>query len=49
MITLMARPSKHPPELREGAMRMVMESHADYPHEAAAIGLDPPMGMVRVG
>jgi transposase len=33
----MARPSKYPPELRERAVRMVMESRADYPHEAAAI------------
>jgi len=33
----MARPSKYTPELRERAVRMVMESRADYPHEAAAI------------
>jgi transposase len=33
----MARPSKYPPELRERAVGMVMESRADYPHEAAAI------------
>lgn len=33
----MARPSKYPSELRERAVRMVMESRADYPHEAAAI------------
>lgn len=31
----MARPSKYPPALRERAVRMVMESRADYPHEAA--------------
>ena len=33
----MARPSKYTPELRERAVRMVMESRADYPHESAAI------------
>lgn len=33
----MARPSKYPPELRERAVRMVVESRADYPHETAAI------------
>jgi transposase len=33
----MARPSKYPAELRERAVRMVMESRQDYPHEAAAI------------
>lgn len=33
----MARPSKYTPELRERAVRMVMESRADYPHETAAI------------
>jgi transposase len=33
----MARPSKYTPELRERAVRMVMESRQDYPHEAAAI------------
>ena len=33
----MARPSKYPPELRERAVRMVIESRQDYPHESAAI------------
>ena len=33
----MARPSKYTPELRERAVRMVMESRQDYPYEAAAI------------
>ncbi len=33
----MARPSKYTPELRERAVRMVVESRADYPHETAAI------------
>ncbi len=33
----MVRPSVYPPELRECAVRMVMESPADYPDEAAAI------------
>ena len=33
----MARPSRYTPELRERAVRMVMESRADYPHESAAI------------
>lgn len=33
----MARPSKYPTELRERAVRMVIESREDYPHEAAAI------------
>jgi len=33
----MSRPSKYTPELRERAVRMVMESRADYPHESAAI------------
>ena len=33
----MARPSKYPPELRERAVRMVIESRQDYPHETAAI------------
>lgn len=33
----MARPSKYPPELRERAVRMVIESKSEYPHEAAAI------------
>jgi transposase len=33
----MARPSRYPTELRERAVRMVMESRQDYPHEAAAI------------
>ena len=33
----MARPSKYNPELRERAVRMVMESRQDYPHETAAI------------
>ena len=33
----MARPSKYNAELRERAVRMVMETRRDYPHEAAAI------------
>ena len=33
----MARHSKYPPELRGRAVRMVIESRPDYPHEAAAI------------
>ncbi|WP_157210328.1 IS3 family transposase [Nocardioides aequoreus] len=33
----MARPSRYPTELRERAVRMVMESRQDYPHESAAI------------
>jgi len=33
----MARSSKYPVELRERAVRMVMESRPDYPHESAAI------------
>ena len=33
----MARPSKYPPELRERAVRMVLESRADYPSEYEAI------------
>ena len=33
----MARPSKYPPELRERAVRMVIESRQGYPHETAAI------------
>ena len=33
----MARPSKYPPELRERAVRMVLESRADYPSEFEAI------------
>lgn len=33
----MARPSRYNDELRERAVRMVMESRADYPHETAAI------------
>jgi transposase len=33
----MARPSKYIPELRERAVRMVMESRVDYLHETAAI------------
>jgi len=33
----MARPSKYPPELRERAVRMVVESRADYPTEFEAI------------
>ena len=33
----MSRPSKHPPELKERAVRMVSESRSDYPHEFAAI------------
>ena len=33
----MARPSRYPTELRERAVRMVIESRQDYPHESAAI------------
>ncbi len=33
----MARPSKYPAELRERAVRMVMESKDDYPSEFEAI------------
>lgn len=33
----MARPSKYPTELRERAVRMVIESRQGYPHESAAI------------
>ena len=33
----MARPSKYPAELRERAVRMVLESRADYPSEFVAI------------
>ncbi|WP_239455464.1 transposase [Nocardioides gilvus] len=33
----MARPSRYPVELRERAVRMVMESKSDYEHESAAI------------
>ncbi|MFD1860081.1 IS3 family transposase, partial [Aeromicrobium camelliae] len=33
----MARPSKYPTELRERAVRMVIESRENHPHEAAAI------------
>src|SRR4051794_4583933 len=33
----MARPSKYPHELRERAVRMVLESRADYPSEFEAI------------
>lgn len=33
----MARPSRYPAELRERAVRMVMESRSDYEHESAAI------------
>jgi transposase len=33
----MARPTKYPPELRERAVRMVIESKADYPSEFEAI------------
>ena len=33
----MARPSKYPPELRERAVRMVVESRAGYPSEYEAI------------
>lgn len=33
----MARPSRYPVELRERAVRMVMESRSDYEHESAAI------------
>lgn len=33
----MARPSRYPAELRERAVRMVIESRQDYPHESAAI------------
>src|SRR3954454_3302707 len=34
---LMARPSRYPPELRERAVRMVLESKADYGSEYEAI------------
>jgi transposase len=34
---LMARPSSYPRELRERAIRMVMETKADYPSEFAAL------------
>ena len=33
----MARPSRYPHELRERAVRMVLESRADYPSEYEAI------------
>ena len=33
----MARPSRYPPELRERAVRMVLESKADYGSEYEAI------------
>ena len=33
----MARPSKYPAELRERAVRLVVESKADYPSEFEAI------------
>ena len=33
----MARPTKYPPELRERAVRLVIESKADYPSEFEAI------------
>jgi len=33
----MARPSKYPTELRQRAVRMVLESRADYPSEYEAI------------
>ena len=33
----MSRPSKYTPELRERAVRMVLESRADYPSEYEAI------------
>ena len=33
----MARPSKYPTELRERAVRLVLESRADYPSEYEAI------------
>ena len=33
----MARPSKYPAELRERAVRMVLESRADHPSEFVAI------------
>ena len=33
----MARPSKYPAELRERAVRMVLDSRADYPSEFVAI------------
>ena len=34
----MARPSKYPQQLRERAVRMVIESKDDFETEAAAIG-----------
>ena len=33
----MGRPSQYPAELRERAVRMVIESRADYPNDTAAI------------
>ena len=33
----MGRPSQYPPELRERAVRMVLESQSDYPNRTAAI------------
>lgn len=33
----MARPTKYPPELRERAVRLVLESKGDYPSEFEAI------------
>jgi len=37
----MAGPSKYPQELRERAVRMVLESRADYPSEFEAHWVDP--------
>ena len=37
MMILMARPSRYPPELRERAVRMVLESRGDYGSEYEAI------------
>ena len=33
----MGRPSQYPPELRERAVRMVIECRADHPNDTAAI------------
>lgn len=43
----MARPSKYSPELRERAVRMVLESEKDYPHRTAAI--KAVAGMLGIG
>lgn len=43
----MARASKYSPELRERAVRMVLESEKDYPHRTAAI--KAVAGMLGIG